>query len=142
MAQIQSKAYTAGLSCAEITESTINSDIIIVNRSGILADVYQYGILAFVGGGFDRGVHSVLEPMAHGLKVLCGPKIDVSREANEALAEGLLAVVNDETEIAYQGARFLSSFDKTQVIDFVCVRAGVVNRILDHVLPSDGDTRS
>lgn len=142
VAQIQSKAYAAGLSCEEITASTINSDIIIVNRSGILADVYQYGILAFVGGGFDRGVHSVLEPMAHGLKVLCGPKIDVSREANEALAEGLLGVVNDETDLAYQGARFLTSFDKTQVIGFVCARAGVVNRILDHVLPTDGDTRS
>ncbi len=140
--QLTAKAQAAGLACGEIAASTLASDVIIVNRSGILADVYQYGILAFVGGGFDRGVHSVLEPMAHGLKVLCGPKIDVSREANEALAEGMLRVACDETELERAAAGFLTSFDKDQVKEFVRTRTGVVNRILDLVLPTDGAART
>lgn len=139
---IRGKAHAAGLTCEEIADSTLSSDVIIVNRSGILADVYQYGTMALVGGGFDRGVHSVLEPMAHGLKVLCGPKIDVSREANEALADNLLAVINSETDLIRHYPILAATPESEKVTNFVRVRAGVVNRILDLVLPANGTSRT
>lgn len=61
-------------------------DAIIVDRLGILADLYAIADLAYVGGGFrSAGLHSVVEPAALGVPVLFGPKHGNAREA-EVLA--------------------------------------------------------
>lgn len=59
----------------------IDADIILVDSIGILADIYTVGWAAYVGGGFGIGVHSVIEPAAHGLPVTFGPNNHVSHEA-------------------------------------------------------------
>ncbi len=133
--RISTRAVNAGLTCGELDQTFYSHDVTIINRSGLLADIYKYGQLAYVGGGFDRGVHSVLEPMAHGLKVVCGPKISVSREAKEANSEGLLAVVNDSRELCDAALRILEADEAHLVRAFVSSRAGVVERILNIVLP-------
>lgn len=55
--------------------------ILILDQVGILAEVYQYGRIAFVGGSFKNKVHSVMEPLAAGLPVLVGPFYQNNREA-------------------------------------------------------------
>ncbi len=49
--------------------------VCVADRVGILPELYAAGQLALVGGGFGRGLHSVLEPAARGLAVLCGPAL-------------------------------------------------------------------
>jgi 3-deoxy-D-manno-octulosonic-acid transferase len=73
--------------------------VLCVDRVGILAPLYGLGHAAYVGGGFDRGVHSVIEPMAHGLPVLCGPKIEVSHEALLGNREGVLQLARNASEV-------------------------------------------
>ena len=59
-----------------------NSDIVLVDRMGVLADLYAVADVAFVGGGFhDAGLHSVVEPAAFGVPVLFGPRHRDSRDA-------------------------------------------------------------
>lgn len=55
---------------------------LIIDSIGILANLYALGTVAFVGGSFGPGVHSVLEPAAHGCPVLFGP---VHRNSQEAI---------------------------------------------------------
>src|SRR2546422_1903971 len=44
-------------------EHAAPSPVIVVDRVGILADLYALADVAFVGGGYHRaGLHSVLEP--------------------------------------------------------------------------------
>lgn len=63
------------------------ADAVIVDRVGVLAQLYTVGTAAYVGGGFhDEGLHSVLEPAAAGLPVAFGP-----RHANARAAADLLA---------------------------------------------------
>ena len=65
------------------------SDVVIVDRVGILADLYAAAQIAFVGGGFhDAGLHSVIEPAALGVPVLFGPKWRSSRDAALLLEAG------------------------------------------------------
>jgi 3-deoxy-D-manno-octulosonic-acid transferase len=61
-------------------------DALLVDRVGVLADLYAIADIAYVGGGFHRaGLHSVVEPAALGVPVVYGPRQGNAREA-EALA--------------------------------------------------------
>jgi len=54
--------------------------IVILNLSGILCELYSKFSMAYVGGGYERSIHSVLEPFVSGCQVFCGPKIFRSTE--------------------------------------------------------------
>src|SRR5437870_6115090 len=63
--------------------------VIVVDRVGILADLYALGDTAFVGGGFHRaGLHSVLEPAVFGVPIAFGPHWRMSRDAGLLLDQG------------------------------------------------------
>ncbi|MDE6418455.1 MAG: 3-deoxy-D-manno-octulosonic acid transferase [Duncaniella sp.] len=48
---------------------------IIVDSVGSLAYLYRLGRWAYVGGGFTKLLHSVIEPVVYGLPVAFGPRI-------------------------------------------------------------------
>lgn len=69
--------------------STKDVDVVLVDRVGVLGDLYALATTAFVGGGFhSAGLHSVIEPAAYGVPVLFGPRHDMSREAGLLLTAG------------------------------------------------------
>jgi 3-deoxy-D-manno-octulosonic-acid transferase len=57
-----------------------NSPVIILNMSGVLCELYSLFSTSYVGGGYERSIHSVLEPFFSGSSVLCGPKVHRSTE--------------------------------------------------------------
>jgi 3-deoxy-D-manno-octulosonic-acid transferase len=64
-------------------------EVILVDRVGVLGDLYAVADLAYVGGGWgSAGLHSVLEPAAYGLPVLFGPRHRNAREAAELIDRG------------------------------------------------------
>ena len=66
-----------------------NWDVVLVDRMGILAELYVAASVAYVGGGFHRaGLHSVIEPAAAGVPVLFGPRHGGSRDARLLLEAG------------------------------------------------------
>jgi 3-deoxy-D-manno-octulosonic-acid transferase len=77
-----------------------DADVILVDRYGVLGDLYALGDMAFVGGGFhDAGLHSVLEPAAFGAPVLFGPRHGRSRDALELLKRGGARAVTSSAAI-------------------------------------------
>jgi 3-deoxy-D-manno-octulosonic-acid transferase len=65
------------------------SPVIVVDRVGILADLYGLADVAFVGGGYHRaGLHSVLEPAVFGVPVAVGPHWHMSRDAALLIERG------------------------------------------------------
>lgn len=63
--------------------------LVVVDRVGLLADLYALADVAFVGGGFHRaGLHSVLEPAVFSVPVIVGPMWRMSRDAELLLAGG------------------------------------------------------
>ncbi|MGZ3693962.1 MAG: 3-deoxy-D-manno-octulosonic acid transferase [Bdellovibrionota bacterium] len=63
-------------------------DVLLVDQRGFLAEIYGLGRLAYVGGGFGRQIHSIVEPAAHGLPVAFGPHFRRSPEAATLTAVG------------------------------------------------------
>lgn len=61
------------------------NSVLILNTMGVLSSVYQYGNVAFVGGGFNNGIHNILEPSVFGLPVLFGPNHHKFNEAKAVI---------------------------------------------------------
>lgn len=76
-----------------------NADVVVIDRVGVLGDLYAHADVAFVGGGFHgAGLHSAIEPAAFGAPVLFGPGHGMSREAGLLLAAGGARCVHDMAE--------------------------------------------
>lgn len=65
------------------TAQEFKTGALIVDKIGILAELYQWGSIAFVGGSFKKSVHSVMEPLAAGCMTIVGPYHRNNREAIE-----------------------------------------------------------
>jgi len=81
----------------------INNDklnnIIIVDKIGILADLYKYAKLAYVGSGFGKGVHSVIEPAIYKCAIGFGPNFSLLDEAKEINENNAAIIISDQTEM-------------------------------------------
>jgi 3-deoxy-D-manno-octulosonic-acid transferase len=89
-----------GLKHARLSTIENNTDrlpeVVIIDRLGILADLYAIASIAYVGGGFhDAGLHSVVEPAAVGVPVIFGPRHGNAREADELAGKGGGFVASD-----------------------------------------------
>ena len=72
---------------SELTDANAEStQVIIVDSIGQLVSLYAYGNIAYVGGGFNAGVHNVLEPVVYGLPVIFGPYYQKSIEASKLIS--------------------------------------------------------
>lgn len=65
------------------SSATTPVPVLLVDQVGILADLYAWGQMAFVGGSFKKTVHSVMEPLTHGAVTFVGPYFENNREAVE-----------------------------------------------------------
>jgi 3-deoxy-D-manno-octulosonic-acid transferase len=87
-----------------------NADVILVDRYGVLGDLYAVADVAYVGGGFhSAGLHSVLEPAAFGAPVLFGPRHGKSREAAKLVQAGGGAVVTGTVDLTVRLGDWLGS---------------------------------
>ena len=73
--------------------------VIIVNTIGHLSYLYRYGNLAYIGGGFGKGIHNILEAATYGLLVIFGPNCQKFSEAQELLKCGGAFIVYDAPEL-------------------------------------------
>ena len=101
LAPIRQWAASSGLRCATLgATGAASADVVVVDRLGVLGDLYALADIAFVGGGFHAaGLHSVLEPAAYGVPVIFGPRHSGSRDAGLLLAAGAARSVHDQHAI-------------------------------------------
>jgi 3-deoxy-D-manno-octulosonic-acid transferase len=90
-------------------EGAAAADVVLVDRVGVLGDLYALATVAYVGGGFhSAGLHSVLEPAAFGAPVLFGPRFDNSRDAALLIDAGGGASVDTVAKIEEQLRHWLT----------------------------------
>lgn len=86
-AGFKGKARCARYSVAN-EKNVSDADVLIIDNIGMLSSLYQYGTIAFIGGGFGKGIHNILEAAAFGLPVIIGPNYEKFTEAKELLQLG------------------------------------------------------
>ncbi|MGQ0639765.1 MAG: 3-deoxy-D-manno-octulosonic acid transferase [Gemmatimonadaceae bacterium] len=108
---IESWAAQHGISLRRLSQlgDSITPDVLLVDRVGVLGDLYALATCAYVGGGFhSAGLHSLLEPAAFGAPVVVGPRHAESADAQVLLSLGAAVSCDDAQAMAAQLLRWLS----------------------------------
>ncbi len=85
--------FSAGL----LSSDQFDQDVTVVDKIGILFELYGTAVSAFVGGSFvDKGGQNILEPVSWGTPVQYGPHMEDFAEASDELIElGIATQVKD-----------------------------------------------
>ncbi len=124
---------------SEAKEETISSaEILVIDNIGMLSSLYQYGSLAYIGGGFGSGIHNILEAAVFGMPVFFGPNYQKFREANELVACGGAFSINSFEELKSGMMNFFNEEKKLSAASsvtkkYVHDRKGATENILEFV---------
>ena len=119
-------------------EEAAEADVLIIDCFGLLSSMYNYGDVAYIGGGFGVGIHNTLEAAVWNMPVIFGPNNKKFQEAQGLLKSGggfeintyedfsglMSPLMNDETFLKQAG-------DKAGT--FVAHLAGATDKVLASV---------
>lgn len=138
LARLEDEVSRLGIPSARLStlDDFPSGTLVFADVLGQLAELYRLGSLAFVGGGFGDGVHSVLEPAAHGLPVLMGPRIDRAVEAGELTEAGGAWIIRSADELEFAWRRHLDDASEREsstqrARDYIESGAGAAERSLN-----------
>lgn len=108
---------------------------LVMDRVGLLARTYRHADVAFVGGGFVDGIHSVLEAAAWGVPVVFGPHHRKFLEAQGLIDAGGGFTVRNADELVRVLERLLSNPNERRKAGiaagrYVQERQGATERVL------------
>ncbi|MFN8256637.1 MAG: glycosyltransferase N-terminal domain-containing protein [Bacteroidales bacterium] len=82
---------------SQANETEANAkEILVIDNIGMLSSIYQYGNIAYIGGGFGSGIHNILEAATFGMPVIFGPNYVKFQEAIDLIDKGGAFTVNNE----------------------------------------------
>jgi 3-deoxy-D-manno-octulosonic-acid transferase len=85
---------------SELDGAWNGDEVLLVDRVGVLGQLYAVADLGYVGGAWGRaGIHSVLEPAGFGLAIVFGPRHGNAREAAELVERGGAHSASDTAEL-------------------------------------------
>lgn len=121
---------------SQFTDADIDKKVLLVDNMGMLSSLYQYGTIAYVGGGFAKsGIHNILEPAIFGLPVFFGPHFQKFIEAREMTARGLAFSKSDANGLQ-QGFESIAHSEekrlalKKEIIAFMQSKQGATDIIV------------
>ena len=72
---------------------------LLIDKMGILADLYRYSSVSYIGCGFGKGVHNVAEPAIYGNTICFGPKYHILNEAIEMIEKKIAYCIENSEEL-------------------------------------------
>ncbi len=91
--------YSLTYSLYTKTNDITETDVFVIDTIGILSAAYRYGKVAYIGGGFDNGIHNILEPAVYGLPILFGTNHKKFIEAQQLLISGGAFEIRDKKSL-------------------------------------------
>lgn len=76
-----------------------NIDVLIIDKIGILSRIYRYADIAYIGGGFGKGIHSTLEPASYIIPVIFGPHYKKFQEAVELVNQNSFFTIANASDL-------------------------------------------
>lgn len=90
------KRFTQAILYSEASKENVKRhNTLIINQTGILSKIYRFANITYVGGGFNNGIHNILEPAIYGLPVIFGKKYNKFKEAKDLIQScGAYSIAN------------------------------------------------
>lgn len=110
-----------------------HNNVLIIDSIGILSNIYKYGNLAYIGGGFGGGIHNILEAVAFGLPVIFGPNYQKFNEAKELINKKGAIPISNYKELTSAIDSF-TTFDESIAINYIQENSGATTKILDSII--------
>lgn len=73
--------------------------VLIIDTMGMLAAMYRYATIAYIGGGFGQGIHNILEALTFGKPVVFGPNYTKFKEAHDIIKRGGGISYNEQNQL-------------------------------------------
>jgi 3-deoxy-D-manno-octulosonic-acid transferase len=128
---------TVRFSKAGSQEELDEAKVLLIDNVGMLSKLYRYGEFAFVGGGFGKGLHNILEAACYGIPVFFGNKnYQKFAEANELIMHGGAFEVGDfsdlrtKYEMVNTPENFLLACEVTR--NYVLTNLGATDKIIQY----------
>lgn len=114
-------------------------NVMIIDNIGMLSSLYRYADVAYVGGGFGKAVHNVLEPAAYHIPVVFGPNNKKFREIQQLKQEQLGFEIQNSTELFMIMETLLSDQKRRVAIrdrsrEFMKINSGATEEITRDLL--------
>lgn len=113
--------------------------VVLIDRIGLLSQLYAYGHMAYVGGGFKKGgLHNILESAVCGIPVVFGPETGKFPEAEALMKAGGAVRIKNKYEWVYQTRIWMENpAIRKQAGDkaaqFIQHQQGATKRIFDEI---------
>jgi 3-deoxy-D-manno-octulosonic-acid transferase len=124
--------------CVKFTElDNANSQfakVLVLNTVGHLARIYKYTDIAIVGGGFNDGIHNILEPLAFGVPVFFGKNHYGFNEAKETIDRGIGFEVESFDQFVNKALNLMNSNEELKKVQsasakYIVDNGGATNKI-------------
>ena len=103
--------FKEGMTYSHLTELS-DDPILIIDQIGMLKYLYRYATVAYIGGGFGRGIHSAQEAVPYGIPILFGPKYQKFAYAKQLIKDGRAQKIRNSDELLTE-LNALKSSDKS-----------------------------
>ncbi len=118
-------------------QNVITADVLIIDNIGMLSSIYQYASIAYIGGGFGKGIHNILEAATFGKPVIFGPNFKKFSEAKELIKlGGAFSISSKENLISIlETINNLDTLSRISTIskNYVCAHSGACSIILSTI---------
>jgi 3-deoxy-D-manno-octulosonic-acid transferase len=123
--------FTSLLKGTKITDEKV----IIIDTIGHLTNAYNYGNIAYVGGGFSGSLHNILEPTVFGLPVIFGPKFSKFPEAQTFIDFGNGFSINDSDSFLNTYIEVFQNYSATQekTFEIIQLNKGASLKVINHL---------
>ncbi len=112
--------------------------VLVIDKIGLLAELYSNSDFAFIGGGFEGKLHNIIEPAAKRNVILFGPNIDHFPEAIEMEKEGFAKRISNGKDLKETISSFVLNPDELKRIkdtsyEFVKKKRGASQIVFEEI---------
>lgn len=125
---------------SNVEQDNIPYQVLIIDCIGLLSVLYSAGKIAYVGGGFGKGIHNILEPAAHKCPVIFGPAHERFPEAHDLIQIGAAWSITNKDQLK-DSLQYLMADDNAmksgeKAFNYLIANQGATEIVTDYILES------
>ena len=121
------------------SSSIENKNVLVIDNIGMLARIYRYASVTFIGGGFNSsGIHNILEAAVYGKPIVFGPVYEKFAEARELVELGGAFSISNALEFEKVVDGLLKNTGQLNAASVICKnyvysKRGATEKIMNYV---------